>query len=100
MIHGNCVTIGCIPLTDTYIKEVYVLAVEARTNGQTSIPVHIFPCRMDEKGMKFLEDEFGGKAALLDFWKNIKPGYDLFEKKKELPKITVDKNGGYSISEK
>src|ERR1700741_465099 len=33
MIHGNCVTIGCMPLTDTYIKEVYVMAVEARNGG-------------------------------------------------------------------
>src|SRR5690606_11025729 len=29
-IHGSCVTIGCVPLTDDLIKEVYVLAVEAK----------------------------------------------------------------------
>lgn len=33
-IHGNCVTIGCIPITDDKIKELYILAVEARNNGQ------------------------------------------------------------------
>jgi len=43
MIHGNCVTIGCIPLTDDKIKEVYVLAVEAKNSGQLEIPVHLFP---------------------------------------------------------
>jgi murein L,D-transpeptidase YafK len=37
-IHGNCVTIGCIPLTDDKIKEVYIMAVEARNDGQEKIP--------------------------------------------------------------
>ncbi len=97
MIHGSCVTIGCIPLTDTYIKEVYVLAVEARNNGQQNIPVHIFPTRLNEKGMTFLNDEFEENKTLLDFWKNLKLVYDYFEKNKKLPKITVNKDGKYSI---
>lgn len=97
MIHGSCVTIGCIPLTDTYIKEVYVLAVEARNNGQQNISVHIFPTRLNEKGMTFLNDEYEGNKALLDFWKNLKQVYDYFEKNKKLPKMTVSKDGKYSI---
>lgn len=92
MIHGNCVTIGCIPLTDTYIKEVYILAVEARSNGQQTIPIHIFPTRLDDKGMRSLADQ---NFQLLDFWKNLKTGYDYFESNKSLPKVTVDKAGKY-----
>ncbi len=97
MIHGNCVTIGCIPLTDTYIKEVYILAVEARNKGQQSIPIHIFPAKMDEKGMNFLT---GTNSNQLDFWKNLKTGYDFFEQKKQVPKVSVDKAGKYLFSEK
>lgn len=97
MIHGSCVTIGCMPLTDTYIKEVYVLCVEARNNGQQTIPVHIFPTKMDEKGMGFLSET---NSKQLDFWKNIKIGYDYFEQKKQLPKISVDKAGKYVFPEK
>ena len=37
-MHGNCVTIGCIPITDDKIKELYIYAVEARNNGQLQIP--------------------------------------------------------------
>jgi len=48
-IHGGCVTIGCIPMTDDGIKELYVLAVEAKNNGQDEIPVHIFPAKMEKK---------------------------------------------------
>src|SRR5690242_1295061 len=48
-IHGSCVTIGCIPLTDPQIEEVYVLAVHAHDLGQDYIPVHIFPVRFNNK---------------------------------------------------
>ncbi|MFL5763286.1 MAG: murein L,D-transpeptidase family protein [Bacteroidia bacterium] len=97
MIHGNCVTIGCMPLTDFYIKEVYILAVEARTNGQQNIPVHIFPTRMNTQGMSDLEEV---KLYCMDFWKNLKEGYDLFEKNHLVPKVTVDKTGKYLFAEK
>jgi murein L,D-transpeptidase YafK len=100
MIHGNCVTIGCMPLTDTYIKEVYILAVEARNGGQQIIPIHIFPTKLDDKEMKALTDAFPQNTVLLTFWKNLKTGYDFFEQHKQLPNVSVDKSGKYLFSEK
>lgn len=100
MIHGNCLSIGCIPITDVYIKELYVLAVEAKNAGQATIPVHIFPARMNESGMSFLSESYSGNLPLLAFWKNLKTGYDQFENKKRLPEISVDKSGAYLFSEK
>lgn len=97
MIHGSCVTIGCMPLTDTYIKEVYILCVEARNNGQQTIPVHVFPTKMNEKGMAFLSET---NSKHLDFWKNLQIGYNYFEQKKQLPKVSVDKTGKYVFPEK
>lgn len=46
-IHGSCVTVGCIPLTDDKIEEVYIVAAHAKDEGQEFIPVHIFPVRYD-----------------------------------------------------
>lgn len=100
MIHGNCLSIGCIPITDVYIKELYVLAVEARNSGQATIPVYIFPARMNESGMAFLNETYAANPSLLAFWKNLKTGYDHFESRKQLPKINVDKSGAYLFSEK
>ena len=37
-IHGNCVTIGCMPITDDLIKELYIFCIEAKNNGQGDIP--------------------------------------------------------------
>ncbi len=96
-IHGDCCTIGCIPLTDDKIEEVYVLAVEATTNGQQKIPIYIFPAKLDETGFAALQKEYAGNIPLLNFWSNLKTGYDYFMLYKKTPNITVDKAGVYSF---
>ncbi|HTA83389.1 MAG TPA: L,D-transpeptidase family protein [Bacteroidia bacterium] len=96
MIHGNCVTIGCMPMTDEKIKEIYIMAVEARNNGEQNIPIHIFPTRMDEKGMALLQSTSSDKS-LLAFWGNLKTGYNYFETKKTLPLVSVTSKGEYSF---
>lgn len=90
-IHGNCVTVGCIPLTDDKIKEVYILAVEARNNGQANIPVNIFPFRMTKANLEKYGKEFQQHLA---FWETLQIGFDYFEKNKALPKVSQT-NGNY-----
>ncbi len=97
-IHGDCVTIGCIPMTDDVIEELYVAAVEARNRGG-GVVVHIFPRRMDDAGMKALEKAAGGDRALLDFWKNLREGYASFEKNGIPPRMKVDNKGKYLLSD-
>jgi murein L,D-transpeptidase YafK len=94
-IHGNCVTIGCIPITDDKIKELYVLAVEARNNGQKEIPVHIFPCILSPENFSGLIEDHTDKPELVKFWKNLKEGYDRFEHTRSLSGITVSGDGSY-----
>lgn len=96
-IHGNCVTIGCVPLTDDKIKEVYLMAVEARSGGQLKIPVHVFPCRMNNAEMKSLETEYAENPELISFWKNIRKGYLLFDEKHALPSVSVLPSGEYAF---
>lgn len=92
-IHGNCVTVGCIPLTDDKIKEVYVLGVEARNYGQTNIPVNIFPFRMTKAN---LENHGKKYPQHVEFWKTLQPGYLYFEQHKALPKVS-QAGGKYSL---
>ena len=92
-IHGNCVTVGCIPLTDEKIKEVYILAVEARNAGQQHIPVYLFPFRMNEVNFEKNAKQF---PQFRNFWASIKTGYQYFESRKMLPKISI-KSGQYQI---
>jgi murein L,D-transpeptidase YafK len=42
-IHGSKYTIGCVPIGNDAIQELYILAIEAKAKGQEKIPVHIFP---------------------------------------------------------
>lgn len=97
-IHGSCVTIGCLPLTDHLIKEVYLLAVEARNNGQSKIPVHIFPFRMKEDLFAKFKARNSDDASLIHFWENIQSGFNYFEKNKTLPKVVIEPNGKYKFN--
>lgn len=92
MIHGNCVTIGCIPITDDKIKELYILCLESKAAGN-NVKVDSFPCKLSDENMKKLEASYS--KELVDFWKNLKTGYDLFEKNKGKFSVSVDAKGNY-----
>lgn len=95
-IHGSCVTIGCIPLLDDPIEEVYLAAIDARDSGQARIAVHIFPCRF-AGGWLRLEREAWRRPGLMEFWRNLKEGYDHFERGHRLPTVWVTRDGRYAF---
>jgi murein L,D-transpeptidase YafK len=92
MIHGNCVTIGCIPLQDDPVKDVYVLCVEAR-NNKNSPRVEIFPCRFTTENLKMLSNTYDESKN--KFWQNIKPAYTYFEENKSPAKYSINTKGEY-----
>lgn len=96
-IHGNCVTVGCIPITDGKIKELYILAVEAKSCGQQNIPVHIFPAKLNNENFAILCEEENASATLVSFWKNLQVVFNDFEKSKTLKPIGVTAKGGYYL---
>jgi len=96
-LHGNCVSIGCVAITDPLIKELYLAAVQARSNGQRRIPVHIFPMRMDKSGLAKLKILSDHKTERWAFWKNLAQTYRAFEKNHRVPKVRVSSSGRYRI---
>lgn len=96
-VHGSCVSIGCVAITDGPIEAVYVLAVEARDAGQSRIPVHVFPRRLDAEGLAALA-EHPEAARHLALWKELAPGWAAFEATKAPPRITVDREGRYRVA--
>ena len=84
MVHGNCVSIGCYAMTDAGIEEIYSLCDAALMNGQRFFRVHAFPFRMTEANM-----ERHTTSKWIAEWKNLKRGYDWFEKTKRPPNVTV-----------
>ena len=85
MVHGNRVSIGCFAMTDKKIEEIYTLCDAALRNGQKFFRVHSFPFRMTNER---LTEERGN--PWWSFWKNLKEGYDLFEKNKVPPNVRVE----------
>ncbi|MGB0929791.1 MAG: L,D-transpeptidase family protein [Chitinophagales bacterium] len=97
-IHGSCKTIGCIPLTNEKIKEVYLLAVKAKNSGQGKIPIHIFPFKFNN--FSYAQQEKSKRSynyPLLSFWENLKQGYDYFENNKVVPRVSVNSDGSYAF---
>ena len=95
-VHGSCITIGCIPVGDENIKEIYLLAARAK-GGEQEIPIHIFPNKMTDENYASLKAEFASNATLLEFWSWLKPGFDAFEKTNIVPAITVEDSGKYAV---
>ena len=97
-IHGSCITVGCIPIKDDPMEEVYILAAHAKNNGQDFIPIHVFPVRYNvPKSVEYLlkvssDDKYYQKFAI-----NIKEVFDYFEYNKKLPIITVNSKGEYVV---
>ncbi|MBX2857862.1 MAG: murein L,D-transpeptidase [Cellvibrionaceae bacterium] len=90
MVHGNCVSIGCYAMTDSYINEIYALGVAALKSGQPFFRVHSFPFKLESQILsKYKSNQW------YSFWLNLKEGYDYFNKNKRPPNVEV--SGGKYI---
>jgi murein L,D-transpeptidase YafK len=63
--------------------------------GQERIPVHIFPSRLTDSELSMLENAFDEEPGLVEFWRNLQPGYLLFERNRVVPAVSVDAQGRY-----
>lgn len=98
-IHGSCVSVGCIPVTDEDIEEIYLIASAAKANGEEFIPVHIFPFRYNQKrSLEYFENYTRDNPVLKKFAMQLKSAYDQFEATKELPIVLIDPKGDYVIN--
>lgn len=93
MVHGNCVSIGCYAMTDAGIEEIYLLAEAALASGQKHFQVQAFPFRMTAENLA----RHSG-SNWLQFWNNLKQGYDAFEETR-VPPIVRAENGIYVFAD-
>jgi murein L,D-transpeptidase YafK len=84
MIHGECVSNGCLAMTNKSITEIYLIIEHNFKYGHESIPVHIFPFRMNDENMAARR-----YSNWYVFWQDLKIGYDYFEKHRIPPQILV-----------
>ena len=98
-IHGDCVTIGCIPITDPRIEELYIFCVEAKDKGQEEIPVRIFPGRMNELIYEKLLYRYEGQDPPKALWKDLLKADRRFRRSGQLPELRFSDNGRHHIQE-
>ena len=91
-IHGNCVTTGCLPMTDEFIKEIYIISVLAKDNGQSQIPIYLFPFKFNKLTEYIFYKEY---PKNVNFWNNIKEEYYYFMKNKRIRNYTINSFGDY-----
>ncbi len=93
LIHGGCSSVGCYAMTNPVIAEVFGLVRAALRAGQDHVPVHVFPFRMTQQNLdRYKQSDWIG------FWRNLKAGYDSFERTKRPPRISVCR-GSYEVSD-
>lgn len=103
MIHGGCYSTGCFTLgrleesdiasQEKPIEELWTLLLAAMQNHQSNVMVHVFPFRMTKAAMERVQG-----SQWLQFWLNLKEGYDFFERERRPPRISVH-SGKYIIGE-
>jgi predicted outer membrane repeat protein len=93
-MHGGCATIGCIPIEDEPIKEIYMLSVFAKNNGQYKVPIHIFP-------FEFTASKFESAIKLYpehqEFWSHFYEIEKKFDASKIAPDVSINKEGDYYL---
>jgi len=97
-IHGSCVSVGCIPVTDEDIEEIFLIAGYAKANGEDFIPVHVFPFRYSsKKSLEYFKQTAKNNPSLQKFAMELKDAYDKFEDTHEVPIVLIDRKGDYVI---
>ncbi len=97
-IHGDCVSEGCMAMTDSNIKELYSLATQAHARGQSRIPVHIFPARLSEFKLNILRRLYAEEPEMVRFWTNLQAGYTHFQQSAQVPSINIGAAGQYELN--
>lgn len=93
LVQGDCVGAGSLALNNPNIEELYTLVSAALDGGQKRLQVHLFPFRLTDEKMNQLQTS---KSPWLEFWANLKEGYDYFEIVRRPPRISF-KAGRYAF---
>ena len=84
MVHGACSSAGCYSMSDEDAGEIFALARDAFKGGQRQFQIQAFPFRMTPENIA----EHRGDPNM-DFWMNLKVGYDHFEVTRQAPSVEV-----------
>jgi murein L,D-transpeptidase YafK len=97
-IHGECVSSGCMAITNDRIKELFVWSIEAYNSGQEQIEITIYPARLTDPIYSVLRTRYSRYKDDLSLWTDLKKSYDLFEKNKVPPTVKFLRDGTHQVN--
>jgi len=97
-IHGQCVSSGCIAITNDRIKELFVYCIEAYNSGQKEINLTIFPAKLDNSIYSGLTSRYITDNDKISLWADLKKSYDLFNKTKVPPTVKFLNDGTHEVN--
>ncbi len=99
-VHGSCVTVGCIPITNDQIEDLYLIASTVHNAGQEFIPIHVFPVAFkNKKSMEYLDKFIKVRPEYEPMMEKLKYAYYYFNQKKVIPVVMIDKVGNYLFAD-
>lgn len=84
MVHGACSSAGCYSMTDEDAGEIFALARDAFKGGQRQFQIQAYPFRLTPENLARHRGD-----PNMDFWMNLKDGYDAFEVTRQAPTVEV-----------
>jgi murein L,D-transpeptidase YafK len=90
-VHGNCVTIGCIPIGDEAIEEVYLAALDTRGRGG-QVSVLILPARPGDSRWRSLNEH---APANVELWRSLATLSERLDTSHRLPRVSTGSDGTY-----
>lgn len=96
LVHGTCISIGCLAIDNEPIERVYLLALAPFARGRP-IRVDVFPGRFDvDRVDGLLEQASDGVTVAL--WSSLMPAYFGFERTRRVPAAWPRDDGTYGVA--
>ena len=92
-IHGGCATIGCIPIGDEAIEEVYLLAQQTRAAGGEVLAL-ILPARPGAPRWAAMVGR--GTAVEVTLWRSLEALSTRLERTHRWPRVEARPDGSYA----
>lgn len=96
-IHGECISSGCLAITNERIKELFIYCIEAYNSEQEKIEMTIFPARLNDNVYSRLIAGYRKDKDKTSLWADLKKSYDLFQKNKVPPVIRFLPDGNHEV---
>jgi murein L,D-transpeptidase YafK len=91
MVHGRCVSIGCLAMTDPVMDQIWTLVDAAHKGGQSGVPIHIFPFVLSDEALAAQS-----QSQHFAFWSDLSRVYSAFETTRAIPNVSMDQ-GRYRV---